>query len=544
MMSQADSGRIIHLEKRRERAKEDIEKQRLKLEEEKKSFAAGISSKFTTNVDQIEEKFKASTVGLVTLDEVKERQNEIYSLNKELSKVTDDNEQKPRFDRVVQKRVLSFKNFDDEEEDEKPVVIVKKRLGMDPTVDTSFLPDRERDEQIQRIGAEWLEMQEKEKNEEIMVAFCYWDGSSHRRDFKTKKGTTIAQFLQKALDLFRKEFLELKLATVENLMFIKEDLIIPHFYTFQDFIKTRQMGKTGPLWQFESVGEIRVRQDAALDVGESHPVKVVLRSWYEKNKHIYPASRWEPFVPGKANFEDTRCRCTCPSTEYFAPKGTNHSQHYRRYYTKTNLESSNCNAQTVVKKDVQSIVEGTRLDAFLANCNCRFESRNSLLLKVVVMFVIAVIFILGSYMLYLGVVEPMVFRQRQPNSTAFIPYSRHTDVDREDVGDLNTFWFLQDSDEASVVASDVMDDQSIIDDHIFSSTTEGIPSSNEFSAISLEDRQQTRSRHSTNATTANSTVKASLHDKVIEKVTAEQNKWKVDVEEQRRNVLGEHSVLN
>lgn len=302
-MSQADSGRIIHLEKRRERAKEDIEKQRLKLEEEKKSFAAGISSKFTTNVDQIEEKFKASTVGLVTLDEVKERQNEIYSLNKELSKVTDDNEQKPRFDRVVQKRVLSFKNFDDEEEDEKPVVIVKKRLGMDPTVDTSFLPDRERDEQIQRererIGAEWLEMQEKEKNEEIMVAFCYWDGSSHRRDFKTKKGTTIAQFLQKALDLFRKEFLELKLATVENLMFIKEDLIIPHFYTFQDFIKTRQMGKTGPLWQFESVGEIRVRQDAALDVGESHPVKVVLRSWYEKNKHIYPASRWEPFVPGK-----------------------------------------------------------------------------------------------------------------------------------------------------------------------------------------------------------------------------------------------------
>jgi hypothetical protein len=95
--------------------------------------------------------------------------------------------------------------------------------------------------------------------------------------------------------------LELKLATVENLvssifnyficlglqMFIKEDLIIPNFYTyillffnyqkiirFQDFIKTRQMGKTGPLWQFESVGEIRVRQDAALDVGESHPVKV------------------------------------------------------------------------------------------------------------------------------------------------------------------------------------------------------------------------------------------------------------------------------
>lgn len=42
------------------------------------------------------------------------------------------------------------------------------------------------------------------------------------------------------------------------------------------------MGKTGPLWEFDAVGEIRVRQDAALDSGESHPTKVVLRSWYEK----------------------------------------------------------------------------------------------------------------------------------------------------------------------------------------------------------------------------------------------------------------------
>jgi hypothetical protein len=36
-MSQADAGRIIHIGKRRERAKEDIEKQRLKLEEDKKA---------------------------------------------------------------------------------------------------------------------------------------------------------------------------------------------------------------------------------------------------------------------------------------------------------------------------------------------------------------------------------------------------------------------------------------------------------------------------------------------------------------------------
>jgi protein FAM50 len=53
----------------------------------------------------------------------------------------------------------------------------------------------------ERIAREWKEEQEKEKNEEIQVAFCYWDGSSHRKDLKVKKGATIAQFLQRALEV-------------------------------------------------------------------------------------------------------------------------------------------------------------------------------------------------------------------------------------------------------------------------------------------------------------------------------------------------------
>lgn len=39
------------------------------------------------------------------------------------------------------------------------------------------------------------------------------------------------------------------------------------------------------------------------------------------------------------------------------------------------------NSQTVVKQAVMKIVDENRIDAFLANCNCKFESRNSLLLK-------------------------------------------------------------------------------------------------------------------------------------------------------------------
>ncbi|KAI6196615.1 Protein FAM50-like protein [Aphelenchoides besseyi] len=293
-MSKADSGRIIHINKQRERTKEDIEKRKKRLEEERQQLLNGIQTKFTTNVDQTEEKLKASTVGLVTLEEMKERQKELLqkaddiitgksaSTNESASAST--NSIQP----VVQKRVLSFGGFDDEEEEE--VVVPKKRFGMNPDVDTSELPDR--DHKKEELAREWREMQEKEKNEEINIAFVYFDGSSHRRDTKMKKRCDNRS-------MFRREFTELRTATTESLMFIKEDLILPHFYTFQDFIATKAMGKTGPLWQFDAAGEIRLRQDAALDSGESHPAKVVLRSWYEKNKHIYPASRWEPFVAGR-----------------------------------------------------------------------------------------------------------------------------------------------------------------------------------------------------------------------------------------------------
>lgn len=36
-----------------------------------------------------------------------------------------------------------------------------------------------------------------------------------------------------------------------------------------------------------------------LFLSQSHAGKVVMRSWYERNKHIFPASRWEPYDPEK-----------------------------------------------------------------------------------------------------------------------------------------------------------------------------------------------------------------------------------------------------
>ena len=155
-----------------------------------------------------------------------------------------------------------------EEEDEFPDDPPAKRgkFRKNPHVDTSFLPDREREEaerkERERLRLEWLEKQEAIKKEDIEVVYSYWDGSGHRKSvtvirmtyihciyqfrFQCKKGDDIASFLEKC----RQQFPELRGVSVDNLMYIKvgstsydqtflipsflqEDLIIPHVgFTF------------------------------------------------------------------------------------------------------------------------------------------------------------------------------------------------------------------------------------------------------------------------------------------------------------------------
>lgn len=68
-----------------------------------------------------------------------------------------------------------------------------KKMKKNPDVDTSFLPDREREEEENKLREElrqqWAEQQQKLKEEEIDITFSYWDGSGHRRTVRVKKGT-------------------------------------------------------------------------------------------------------------------------------------------------------------------------------------------------------------------------------------------------------------------------------------------------------------------------------------------------------------------
>jgi protein FAM50 len=68
----------------------------------------------------------------------------------------------------------------------------KKKLRKNPDVDTSFLPDREREDEENRereeLRQEWVAKQQSLKEEVIEITFSYWDGSGHRRTVTMKKG--------------------------------------------------------------------------------------------------------------------------------------------------------------------------------------------------------------------------------------------------------------------------------------------------------------------------------------------------------------------
>lgn len=75
-------------------------------------------------------------------------------------------------------------------------------------------------------------------------------------------------------------------------------LFLQH-YTFYDFIVNKARGKSGPLFNFDVHDDVRMLADANVEKDESHAGKVVERSWYQRNKHIFPANRWEIFDPAK-----------------------------------------------------------------------------------------------------------------------------------------------------------------------------------------------------------------------------------------------------
>lgn len=289
----ADASRIRQLEKKRESETAAFQTSLEKLKTERSAGMRSMSDKFASSVVSLDEQLRQETMGLVTLDTFK-RKREDLELEGPAIETT------PAASKKRKEKAEVKLSFDEEEEgDVEAPVIVKKKLLKDPSVDTSFLPDAERDERDRqerlKLKREWKQEQERIKAEKINITYSYYDGAGHRRSIVITKGTTVEEFLSQV----RKEFKELRNVSTDNLMFIKEDLIIPMHYSFYELIETKARGKSGPLFYWDVHDDVRLTADASLEKEESHAAKVVERRWYESNKHAFPMNRWEIFDPSK-----------------------------------------------------------------------------------------------------------------------------------------------------------------------------------------------------------------------------------------------------
>uniref|UniRef100_A0A1D1YPA8 Protein XAP5 CIRCADIAN TIMEKEEPER n=1 Tax=Anthurium amnicola TaxID=1678845 RepID=A0A1D1YPA8_9ARAE len=305
-----DAVRIRRLEKQRE-------VERKKIQELKNKSAGGQTGllQFGSSTSEIlETAFKKETVGLVTREQYVEKRvnirNKIEEEEKEkLQKLQQEEEelemQKRKKRRIRGNTRLSFSDEVDNGSDEEDAVNDNQgeqkfkhgKVGKDPTVETCFLPDSEREAEEQaereRLRKQWYREQELIRNEPLQITYSYWDGAGHRRVIQVCKGDSIGEFLRAVQQQLAPEFREIRTTSVENLLYVKEDLIIPHQHSFYELIVNKARGKSGPLFHFDVHEDVRTIADATKEKDESHAGKVVERHWYEKNKHIFPASRWE-----------------------------------------------------------------------------------------------------------------------------------------------------------------------------------------------------------------------------------------------------------
>jgi len=158
-------------------------------------------------------------------------------------------------------------------------------------VDTSFLPDKARDERIteatKKLKEVYMKNQESVKGQIIEVKYTYWDGTNIVKSARIPKDTKISIFLEIARKELLKDYADLRYATGDGLMFVLQDYIVPLSATFYEIMITRVEGKGGLL-----LDEIKNESEDVYEI-ISPPGKIVEKRWYEKNKHIYPCPLWE-----------------------------------------------------------------------------------------------------------------------------------------------------------------------------------------------------------------------------------------------------------
>lgn len=155
-----------------------------------------------------------------------------------------------------------------------------------------------------------------------------------------------------------------------------------------------------------------------------------------------------------------------------------------------NLASISSNCEVVMIPLVADKLNVSEMREFCPRCECKYQNRNTTIIRYVVIIVIWVISILVVYMLFLIILDPLLNKRVKGN------YLEHTN---EEVSDLR----------------------------------KKILSGGKVLVIMQEDTQPGPMSHNLSA-----------RGNVLNRVSNQQDKWKRQVKEQRRNIYDRHTMLN
>ncbi|KAI0012431.1 XAP5, circadian clock regulator-domain-containing protein [Xylariaceae sp. FL0662B] len=248
---------------------------------------------------------------------------------------------------IGRKTVISNTRNSDKEEKEKEEG--EKKIKFKANASVSVVPRAVTKAALRREAAErealrreFLLRQEAVKATEIAIPFVFYDGTNiPGGTVRVKKGDFVWIFLDKSrkvgADLgvgekanARREWARVG---VDDLMMVRGNIIIPHHYEFLFFIMNKTVGPTGKLLFDYSTEAPKAAMDAGpAEDDQVDPLSAVVRStktqpdistlegasddaaftkvvdrrWYERNKHIYPASVWLDFDPEKDYQKEVR----------------------------------------------------------------------------------------------------------------------------------------------------------------------------------------------------------------------------------------------
>ncbi|KAL6704798.1 hypothetical protein ACN47E_007602 [Coniothyrium glycines] len=222
--------------------------------------------------------------------------------------------------------------------------VAKKKLGanssigLKPRVMTKTALQREA-QQAELARQDFVIMRDAVKATEVVIPFVFYDGTNVPGGrCRIKKGEQIWLLLDRARkvgaelgvggDKSRREWARVSL---DDLILVRGEVILPHHYEIYHFLFNRVPGFDGLLFDYSAqptkATPVKVDAEAEIDPEVYDPLnrhvkdkskeslmseedlegfnddpsltKVVDRRWYERNKHIFPASAWREYAPDK-----------------------------------------------------------------------------------------------------------------------------------------------------------------------------------------------------------------------------------------------------